>query len=387
MQWTPDRNAGFSTADSGQLYLPPLMDPVYGYQAVNVEAERRDSASFLNWLRRMHARAPAAPGVRSRRLRDPRGVDPVGVRLPAHPRRARRRAPAVLCVDQLLGRGPARGAVPVAPGGAGARWSCSAACTFPAIGELPYFVTLPPYEFLWFELDRTPTGRRNDRPSTRRLLQRARRVCCPPFLAGQRWYAAVDRPRRVGSVGSDTLHRRLAQPAVGAGRGDRCGAPASRYWYQLPLGGHLREHPGAAPRRRPTLGSDAHPPGRGPPVRRARGRGAGPGVLRRRRPRGSTFSTVRAQPGEQSNTSLVLDERYIVKVFRRVQPGPNPDVEVTEALGQGRLRRGAGARRRCGAATRTDLAVVRRYERSRGVTAWSWPWLAAGDVQPAPAAP
>ena len=55
MQWTPDRNGGFSRADFAQLYLPPLMDPVYGYQAVNVEAERRDPSSFLHWLRRMLA--------------------------------------------------------------------------------------------------------------------------------------------------------------------------------------------------------------------------------------------------------------------------------------------------------------------------------------------
>ena len=53
MQWSPDRNAGFSTADFAQLFLPPLMDPVYGYQAVNVEAQRRDPSSFLHWLRRM----------------------------------------------------------------------------------------------------------------------------------------------------------------------------------------------------------------------------------------------------------------------------------------------------------------------------------------------
>jgi maltose alpha-D-glucosyltransferase/alpha-amylase len=53
MQWTPDRNGGFSQADFARLYLPPLMDPVHGYQAVNVEAERRDSSSFLHWLRRM----------------------------------------------------------------------------------------------------------------------------------------------------------------------------------------------------------------------------------------------------------------------------------------------------------------------------------------------
>ncbi len=77
------------------------------------------------------------------------------------------------------------------------------------------------------------------------------------------------------------------------------------------------------------------------------------------------FSTVRLEGGEQSNTSLVLDERYIVKVFRKVTRGPNPDVEVTEALGRTGFggvpvplrvwRRGA-----------TDLVVVRRYERARG---------------------
>ena len=53
MQWTGDRNAGFSTADFAQLYLPPLLDPVYGYQALNVEAELRDQHSFLQWIRRM----------------------------------------------------------------------------------------------------------------------------------------------------------------------------------------------------------------------------------------------------------------------------------------------------------------------------------------------
>ena len=52
MQWTGDRNAGFSRADFAQLYLPPLMDPVYGFQAVNVEAQLRTPTSFLRWLRR-----------------------------------------------------------------------------------------------------------------------------------------------------------------------------------------------------------------------------------------------------------------------------------------------------------------------------------------------
>src|SRR5207253_5150436 len=53
MQWSPDRNAGFSRADFARLYLPLLMDPVYGYQPVNVEAQMRDTSSFLHWVRRM----------------------------------------------------------------------------------------------------------------------------------------------------------------------------------------------------------------------------------------------------------------------------------------------------------------------------------------------
>ena len=77
------------------------------------------------------------------------------------------------------------------------------------------------------------------------------------------------------------------------------------------------------------------------------------------------LNSVRPQPGEQSNTSLVLDERYILKVFRRVAPGPNPDVEVTEALGKvgfGGVPVPVAIWRR----NSTDLAVVRRFERSRG---------------------
>ena len=53
MQWAPDRNGGFSRADFAQLYLPPLMDPVYGYQAVNVEAQMRNPSSLLHWMRSM----------------------------------------------------------------------------------------------------------------------------------------------------------------------------------------------------------------------------------------------------------------------------------------------------------------------------------------------
>eukprot|EP01031_Cornospumella_fuschlensis_P019087 gene19087-23385_t len=53
MQWTPDRNAGFSSATPGKLFLPAIQDPVYGYQSVNVEAQLENSSSLLHWMRRM----------------------------------------------------------------------------------------------------------------------------------------------------------------------------------------------------------------------------------------------------------------------------------------------------------------------------------------------
>src|SRR5258708_2855451 len=53
MQWTPDRNAGFSTCDPGRIYLPVIIEPIYGYQAVNVEIQSRNPASLLNWTQRM----------------------------------------------------------------------------------------------------------------------------------------------------------------------------------------------------------------------------------------------------------------------------------------------------------------------------------------------
>jgi maltose alpha-D-glucosyltransferase/alpha-amylase len=153
MQWTPDRNAGFSRADFAQLYLPPLMDPVYGYQAVNIEAGMRDQSSFLHWLRRLlevrkqHALfgkgafeiLPAenpsvlayirTPSVDS----DPAGAETI---LCVH-NLSRFAQPAELALARWEGRTPMEmlGRVP-----------------FPKVGALPYFVTLGPYGFYWFEL-------------------------------------------------------------------------------------------------------------------------------------------------------------------------------------------------------------------------------------------
>jgi maltose alpha-D-glucosyltransferase/alpha-amylase len=96
MQWTGDRNGGFSRADFAQLYLPPLMDPVFGFQAVNVEAQLRSPSSLLRWLQAVRRAPQGAPGLRARQLRG----------APDHePARLRARPPArpghVLCVHNL----------------------------------------------------------------------------------------------------------------------------------------------------------------------------------------------------------------------------------------------------------------------------------------------
>ena len=84
MQWSPDRNGGFSRADFAQLYLPPLMDPIYGFAGVNVEAQQRNPSSFLHWMRRMLAVRRAVPGVRHRLGPDGDLGQPVGAGLRAH---------------------------------------------------------------------------------------------------------------------------------------------------------------------------------------------------------------------------------------------------------------------------------------------------------------
>src|ERR1700720_1703419 len=68
MQWTPDRNGGFSRCDPTRLYLPPIMDPIYGYEAVNVEAQLRSPTSLLNWMKRLIAMRQQNPALRAGRL-------------------------------------------------------------------------------------------------------------------------------------------------------------------------------------------------------------------------------------------------------------------------------------------------------------------------------
>jgi maltose alpha-D-glucosyltransferase/alpha-amylase len=147
MQWSADRNAGFSRADPERLYLPPVENPLYHYAAVNVDAQQRSPASLLNWMRRVI-------GIRTRFPLFGRGrlevLGPANYKVFAYLREDAH--DTILCVANLsrysqpceLDLRRYAGAIPVELFGE---------TPFPAIGELPYFLTLGPHSFYWFRLE------------------------------------------------------------------------------------------------------------------------------------------------------------------------------------------------------------------------------------------
>ncbi len=198
MQWSPDRNGGFSQADFAQLYLPPLMDPVYGFAAVNVESQLRNQGSFLHWLRRMLTERRALPvmGVgemevlpcanpsmlaylRSGEVSDIVTEVPAAASGPLSAvdavLEARdwgrtlvtartvpagnegpddevvRRTQAVLCVHNLS-RFAQPAELSLAKWAGSTPYEVLGRVPFPPVTEEPYAITLPPYGFLWFDL-------------------------------------------------------------------------------------------------------------------------------------------------------------------------------------------------------------------------------------------
>ncbi|MBN9620198.1 MAG: alpha-glucosidase C-terminal domain-containing protein, partial [Actinobacteria bacterium] len=150
MQWTPDRNAGFSTCDPGRLYLPVNMDSIYGYQVTNVESQTRNTSSLLHWTRRMIQVRKANPAFGVGTFADIGGSNPSVLSFV--------RAfgdDIVLCVNNLsrfpqaveLDLRPWEGVEPIElMGGA----------HFPTIGELPYLLTLAGHGFYWLRIPRLP---------------------------------------------------------------------------------------------------------------------------------------------------------------------------------------------------------------------------------------
>jgi len=365
MQWTADRNGGFSRANPQQLYLPPVMDPIYGYQSINVEAQENDSSSLLNWMRRMLA-------VRAQYRAFGQGtiefLYPSNRKILAYVREYE--AERILCVANLSRSAQAveldlsayRGVVPVELAGRSA---------FPPIGDLTYLLTLPGHGFYWFILAQeaevpdwhetvpevlpefvTLTASDGTVRSvvTGRERRQLERDILPQFLPLQRWFGDKEgridtvSVRLLGTLGDGDQALTLAEVASGKA--------SSRYFVPLVLRWgeeHLRHDAPllsrtlAKARKGPRLGAvidgafddafavtlmTAIQDGR--PLKAEGGTLACEATAALRdmdRP-----SAVRRLGVEQSNVSVILDDRVMLKIYRRLQAGIQPDVEVGRFL-------------------------------------------------------
>src|SRR5436853_682104 len=146
MQWTPDRNGGFSRCDPAQLYLPMIMDPLYGYEAVNVEAQSRSLASLLSWTKRLIS-------VRKSSKVFGRGsltfIRPANRSVLVYVRQYE--SEVVLCVANLS-RSAQAAEIDLAPWRGRVPFELLGRTNFPPIGDNPYLVTLGPYGFFWLLL-------------------------------------------------------------------------------------------------------------------------------------------------------------------------------------------------------------------------------------------
>ena len=358
MQWNADRNAGFSRANPQRLYLPVVADPQYQPAAINVEAQRHTPSSLLWWMRHLIA-------VRRRERALSRGdvefLLPDNRKVLAFLRRLEDET--VLVVANLarsaqfveLDLSRFDGMVPVELFGP---------TEFPRIGALPYFVTLGPYGFYWFRLrpDERPEDAERILPTLRTtgtwtdvLDIRSRRrfeELLPAYLVRQRWFGA--KGRRIATVElDDTI-------PLGSGTGlialVRVGyTEAEPELYVLPLIGRREDEMEGMPDRTWAalarveaddgswlLLDGAYDDRFAADLlsfverrRTAKGRQrrlVGTRTKRFRELHGPEPLAPRVGQGDQSNTSIFYDERLILKLFRRLGEGQNPDLEIGRFL-------------------------------------------------------
>jgi maltose alpha-D-glucosyltransferase/alpha-amylase len=369
MQWSSDRNAGFSQADFARLIAPPVMDSVYGYQAVNVEAQRRDASSQFHAVRRM-------VGLRKKLQSLSRGsfhwlepANPHGVAfVRSHGEEV------VLVVANLsaslqpveLDLSLFAGLTPVDAFGRS---------VLPPITDRPYFFTLAPYVYHWFLLQKDPADVAarlapvpvEEVPALPNLAVPAgvdalwhgelrlqlEQTILPAYLKSQRWFGSKGRPIQAVRIAecqeipaeTTRLYLVLLEVAYLSGKKDT---------YFVPLGvsqgraaaqikeTHRRfaiaELTGQAATTllHDALAADDACTALLESVERAESRPAAEGHIRAlpttayqqlRGETGQRLPIVRAA-ATSSNSLVLFGRRLLMKVFRRLEPGINPDVEV-----------------------------------------------------------
>jgi maltose alpha-D-glucosyltransferase/alpha-amylase len=404
MQWTPDRNGGFSRADPAQLYLPPIMDPVYGYAAVNVEAQSRSASSLLSWMKRLIS-------VRKSSKVFGRGtltfVRPANRAVLAYVRQIDDEA--ILCVTNLSRTAQAveldvsawKGRIPQEMLGR---------VNFPRIGDLPYLVTLPPYGFFWFQLNAEANvttqqalprevstlvlGPGWDKLLSGWTLRTFEFDVLPHYIVVRRWFA---------DKASRTLTAKVSSAIPMENGEDRflaviveIGGSHGRSWYFLPLTVRWTRYtdvdraPGsvlAAVRRGPREGTlldaVAEPEFVTALLTKIHnGDIAESGSHKLEFRPTNEFSTeplpevktVKTIDGEQSNSSVIVNGRYVIKILRRIAPGIHSEIEIGRFLTDKTSFKNApsllGSVELVEGDERSALAVVHGFVENQG-DAWS----------------
>jgi maltose alpha-D-glucosyltransferase / alpha-amylase len=410
MQWSPDRNGGFSRADPAALVSPPLMDPLYGYGAINVEAQSRDPHSLLNWTRRMLA-------IRRRHLAFGRGtltlLSPKNRKVLAYLREYG--DDTLLCVANLahslqaveLDLSQFAGRVPV---------ELNAGSAFPPIGELTYLLSLPPFGFYWFALATASdqpswhipapeplpefvTMIIRDRLANALSTPAAKLVedeALPQYIARRRWFGlkdqAIKATRLINLINIDEGADEILLSEV------EVKTPgATTHWF-LPLSILWEDEPSAAlPNRlavarvrrgrRVGLLTDAFAlPSFAHSFLAALAAGkefvCSDGVVRFR-PTKTGRAQLEAIPGaevhwlaaEHSNSSLTAGDIAMLKIYRRISPGEHPETEMARYLtAQGFIHAPpllGDVVRVASDGTPFTLAIAFGFVRNEG-DAWSW---------------
>jgi maltose alpha-D-glucosyltransferase / alpha-amylase len=364
MQWNSDRNAGFSRAVPAKLYSPVIMDPIWGYEAINVEAQESDTSSLLHWTRNMIALRKLfqvfGRGTQEFLKPENRKVlaylrEYEGEHVVCVANLSRFAQPVTLDLSRFAGMVPVEmlGYVP-----------------FPKIEATPYPLTLAPYGFIWLELQPAKTVEEeggtpeqiakevtlpaNDIESAltgagAQLLQEA---FLPRYICSQRWFGAKSRTIRNVCIldwarldSTDAALLLLEVQYSDGGPHDQ---------YTLPLAVRRTTEDTVYPESA-VVAKLYNPDYSGvlldglilPEVRDYFLQAIGAGVQQQTEHRGtlqglasSAFARLRGDgslesrksSAEQSNSSMFFGDRLILKLFRRLQPGENPDAEIGRFL-------------------------------------------------------
>ncbi|HVW53989.1 MAG TPA: maltose alpha-D-glucosyltransferase [Trinickia sp.] len=366
MQWSSDRNGGFSRADPEQLVLPPVMGTLYGFDAINVEAQTRDPHSLLNWTRRMLAtrRSKRAFGRGTIRF-----LRPSNRKILAYVREMEGEAP-ILCVANLS-RAPQAVELDLSEFAGRSPVEMTADSVFPAIGQLTYLLTFPPYGFLWFLLcsnedrpswaqagsEQLPefitlvlrAGQTGPTPENVRLLESE---VLPSYLSRRRWFASKDQKLHAVRLAALTTipDAGFAFTEIEADVGrhtERYVLPLAISWgteTTVPLFMQLAL---ARVRRGRNIGhlTDAFalPLFAHGVLQKLRERAVVPTVQKSEirfvpTARFDELDSLGATPeirwiaAEQSNSSLVIGDRAVLKLVRRLIGGIHPEAEMSRHL-------------------------------------------------------